>query len=68
MARICSTCGRSKHKGLCNLVTLSDGTTVHADRIDSFNGDVRARIDDGEVKVVNRWIKKPDPKKKARRS
>ena len=69
MARTCSTCGRSKHEGLCDLVELTDGRTVHVNRIDSPTGDVRKEIDAGKVKVKNRWIKKPAPKKKtARRS
>ena len=69
MPKFCRQCGRTKHDGLCNLVTLSDGRSVHADRIDRMDGDVRAQIDKGEVKVINRWLrKKPAEKKKARRS
>lgn len=69
MPAICRTCGRTKHKGLCDMVELSDGRTVHASRIDSYTGDVRAEIDAGSVKVRNRWIKKKsNPKTKARRS
>jgi hypothetical protein len=69
MPRTCPTCGRSKHKGLCDLIELSDGRTVHASRVDGYGGDVRKEIDAGTVKVVNRWIRKrPDPKPKARRN
>jgi hypothetical protein len=51
------------------MATLSDGRTVHVSRIDSPDGDVRAEIQRGTVKVANRWIKKQsEPKRKARRS
>jgi hypothetical protein len=51
------------------MATLSDGRTVHVSRIDNPNGDVRAEIQAGNVKVANRWIKPESPKKKkARRS
>lgn len=51
------------------MAELTDGRTVHASRIDSFDGDVRAQIERGEVRVKNRWIRKPsEPKTKARRS
>jgi hypothetical protein len=67
--RFCSVCGRAKHKGLCDMIELTDGRTVHASRVDALTGDVRAEIDSGKVKVKNRWIRKPAPKKKtARRS
>jgi len=69
MPSFCSTCGRKKHNGLCDMAELSDGRTVHVDRIDAFDGDVRQQIQAGEVKVKNRWIKKPaEQKTKARRS
>lgn len=70
MARICGTCNRPIHKGrLCDMAELTDGRTVHVERIDQMNGDVRAQIERGEVKVKNRWIKKkPEPKTKVRRS
>lgn len=51
------------------MATLDDGRTVHVSRIDSPTGDVRELINQGKVRVVNRWIKKqPEPKRKARRS
>lgn len=56
--KVCSTCGRPRHAGLCDLAELSDGRTVHVSRIDSPEGDVREQIEKGEVKVVNRWIKR----------
>lgn len=69
MGKFCRTCNRPKHKGLCDMVTLTDGRSVHASRLDKMDGDVRVQIDKGEVKVVNRWLrKKPAEKKKARRS
>lgn len=66
--KLCKTCGRAKHEGLCDLVELSDGTLVHAIRIDAYDGDVRKRIEQGEVRVVNRWRKFNQPKRKVRRS
>lgn len=64
--KVCKTCNRPRHKGVCDMATLSDGTTVHTSRIDDPNGDVRARIEAGEVRVANRWIPKPAPKRKDR--
>jgi hypothetical protein len=49
--KYCSTCGRPKHKGMCDMATLENGITVHADRIGK-DGTV-----DG-VRVKNLWIKK----------
>lgn len=73
MARICKTCNRPAHAGLCDMAELSDGRIVHTSRIDNLDGDIRAEIDTGQVKVSNRFIKKKDkeqaePKTKARRS
>lgn len=56
MPRFCSICGRQKHKGLCDMATLSDGRIVHVGRLD-YDGDVKKEIDAGSVKVANRWIK-----------
>ena len=71
MAQTCGICGRPKGKyrergqnfpdpnhteyGLCNMADLTDGRTVHVGRIDRLDGDVRAQIDKGEVKVARRW-------------
>lgn len=62
MPNWCQFCGRPKHKGLCDLVQLSNGKTVHASRVDSYESDVHEDILSGKVKVVNRWIKKKDEK------
>lgn len=67
--KVCKQCGRPRHSGLCDMALLSNGRTVHVSRIDDINGDVRKAIERGEVKVVNRFIKKQsEPKRKARRS
>jgi len=75
MARWCSQCGRKAHKGLCDLVVIGDpskGTvrTVHAKRVDE--GDLKQKIEDKNVVILNRFIKKErepaKPKKKARKS
>jgi hypothetical protein len=51
------------------MAELSDGRVVHVSRIDRHDGDIRQQIQQGTVKIMNRWIKKrPDPKTKARRS
>jgi hypothetical protein len=69
MANFCKTCGRPKHKGLCDMAELSDGRVVHVTRIDKHDGDIRQEIERGLVKVRNRFIRKEPPKKKtARRS
>lgn len=57
MSNVCRTCGRVSHKGLCNLVELSNGKIVHADRVDALNGELREAIERGDIKIVNRWIK-----------
>lgn len=62
MPKFCRQCGYPAHKGLCDMATLTDGITVHVSRIDNLDGDVRKRIERGEVKVTNRWIKKKDKK------
>lgn len=54
--KICQTCGRPRHEGLCDMAELEDGRVVHASRIQ--NGLV-----DG-VKVKNRWRKNDLLKKK----
>ena len=66
--RWCNLCGRPKHRGVCDMATLSDGRIVHVSRIDKQNGDVRQAVEAGEVKVANRWIIVPRAKKRARRS
>lgn len=74
MPSFCSTCGRRSHKGLCDMITVSEpgkGTrAVHASRVDS--GDLKQDVADKRLLVVNRWIKKErdpaKPKKKARKS
>lgn len=69
MPSFCRTCGRARHAGLCDMIELTDGRTVHANRVDDYTGDVRKQISRGEVKVKNRWIKKKsEPKPKARRT
>lgn len=69
MPNWCKTCGREKHKGLCDMAELSDGRIVHVSRIDSSTGDIHQEIMAGRVRVANRWIKKAaEPKRKARRS
>ena len=51
------------------MAELTDGRTVHVSRIDAYDGDVRKQINAGEVKIKNRWIKKPPERKTtARRS
>lgn len=55
---MCQTCGREKHKGLCDMATLDDGRVVHASRIK--NGFV-----DG-VRVKNQWLK-PDMLEKGKK-
>ena len=56
--KMCQTCGREKHKGLCDMATLDDGRVVHASRIN--NGFV-----DG-VRVKNQWLK-PDMLEKGKK-
>lgn len=53
--KFCKTCGRPKHKGLCDLVELSDGRTVHAAKVDDPNFDVAKQVAAGEVSIVKRW-------------
>lgn len=55
MAKFCKSCNRPKHHGLCNMVTLSDGRSVHADRV-AMGGDLHELIGDN-LKIENRWIK-----------
>jgi hypothetical protein len=62
MPKWCITCGRQKHKGLCDMVTLSDGRVMHRERIEDFTSDIHEEILQGKVKVANRWIKKNDKK------
>jgi hypothetical protein len=66
--KFCRTCGRPRHSGLCDMATLSDGRVVHVSRIDRYDGDVRQEVEQGKVKVANRWIKKVERKTRARRS
>jgi len=76
VAKVCNICGRRKGKyrergqyfpdpnhsklGLCNMANLTDGRIVHVNRIDRLDGDVRAQIDKGEVKVARRWWTKKE--------
>ena len=60
--RWCKNCGRPKHKGLCNLVELSDGRLVHESRVEDYESEVHDDILMGKVKVKNRWVKKNDKK------
>ena len=57
MAKLCRLCKREKHKGLCDMAELSDGSTVHVSRLDDENSDLAKDIRDGKIKVVNRWKK-----------
>ena len=67
MTNFCKDCGRPKHKGLCDMALIFDGRhgsrTVHANRLDK-GGDLHQDVEDGRVKVVNRFIKKDRPKSK----
>jgi hypothetical protein len=58
--KTCRQCGRLAHRGLCDMVELTDGRIVHASRVDSYSGDVHEEILRGLVQVKNRWIKKND--------
>lgn len=63
MPKFCKICNRPKEKNHeCKMVTLSDGRSVHATRVDNYDGDIREQIDKGEVKVEYRW--KPEPLRK----
>jgi hypothetical protein len=44
------------------MATLSDGTVVHASRIE-IGGDLHDQLDKNGLKVVNRWVKKEATKK-----
>lgn len=67
MPKFCRDCGRPKDKAhLCDMATLTDGRVVHVSRID-VGGDLHDKIGP-ELQVKNRWIKKNQLKKKARRS
>lgn len=43
--RWCNVCARPKHKGICDVAEMADGSTKHV-----------SRVRDDE-KVQNRWIK-----------
>lgn len=67
MPKFCTQCGRQKHEGVCDMATLSDGRIVRASRID-IGGDLHDSLG-ADLKVINRWIRKPPAKKTtARRS
>ena len=56
----CKTCGRRKGKknhinGLCDLVVLSDGRSVHSARVED-GGDLNEAIYRREIKIVHRYI------------
>ena len=53
----CKSCGREKHKGLCDLALLSNGRVVQSKRID-IGGDLHDELHPYGLKVVNRYIKK----------
>jgi signal transduction histidine kinase len=55
MAKLCNTCGRPRHDGLCDMVTLSDGRHVHRERV-RLGGDLHDQIGD-DLKVANVWRK-----------
>lgn len=57
MAKLCRLCNREKHKGLCDMAELSDGSLVHVSRLDDKNSELAKQIKDGKIKVVNRWKK-----------
>jgi hypothetical protein len=59
MPSICKQCGRTKARNfgrthICDLVTLSDGHTVHASRV-AIGGDLHDSIGD-KLKVIHRFI------------
>lgn len=65
MSKWCRTCGRKRHKGLCDMVELTNGRVVHSKRVD-LGGDLHEEL--GEtLKVKNRWIK-PDLLKKNKKA
>jgi NMD protein affecting ribosome stability and mRNA decay len=51
--KLCRTCGRPRHRGLCDMATLEDGKIVHVSRIVNHGGVEYV----GTVRVRNRWIK-----------
>lgn len=55
--KYCRICGRPKHRGVCNMVTLVNGRSVHADRVEKGGDHYR-------TPVSNRWVKKDMLKKK----
>jgi hypothetical protein len=55
MAKLCATCGRPRHDGLCDMVTLSDGRNVHRYRI-MPGGDLHDQLDEN-LRVTNVWRK-----------
>lgn len=58
--KICQTCGRPKHKGICDMVELDDGQVVHSSRV-AEGGDLEGK------RIRNRWIKRDMIKPKPRR-
>jgi hypothetical protein len=63
--KICKTCGREKHKGLCDMAELTNGRVVHVSRIEQ-NGDIHDQLGEN-LKVKNRW-RKPLGGKKGERN
>jgi len=57
MAKLCRLCDRARHEGLCDMAELSNGSIVHASRIDDPESDLAKLISSGKIKVVNRWKK-----------
>lgn len=53
--KMCRTCRRPKHRGLCDMVELTDGRIVHANRV-ALGGDLHNQIGDS-LRVKNRWLK-----------
>jgi len=39
------------------MAELSDGSLVHVSRLDNENSELAKQIQDGKIKVVNRWKK-----------
>lgn len=58
MPKYCNTCNRpikgksSEH--ICEMAKLSNGRSVHLNRVTDPDGDVRQQIEEGEVTVVAR--------------
>lgn len=62
--KLCKTCGRARHPGLCDMAELTDGRTVHMTRLQK-GGDLYDDHMRGVFKVKNKWIKHNFKKKKS---